>query len=69
MNIRYIPGIPEILTLIFVILKLTHYIDWSWFWVLSPILLVTVIFGIPVILIWSLVGLCIFAGYRIKEKK
>ena len=25
------------LTLVFVILKLTDVIDWSWFWVLSPL--------------------------------
>ncbi len=30
-------GIAEILTLIFVILKLTGFINWSWGWVLSPI--------------------------------
>ena len=29
-------GITEVLTLIFVILKLLNKIDWSWFWVLSP---------------------------------
>jgi len=29
----------SILTLIFVLCKLTHYIDWSWWWVLSPILI------------------------------
>lgn len=28
-----------VLTLIFIVLKLTHYISWSWWWVLSPILL------------------------------
>lgn len=27
----------EILTLIFIILKLTKLIDWKWIWVLSPI--------------------------------
>lgn len=27
-----------ILTLIFITLKLTGYIDWSWWWVLSPAL-------------------------------
>lgn len=25
-----------LLTVLFIGLKLTHYIDWSWFWVLSP---------------------------------
>ena len=26
-----------LLTLVFIVLKLTHYIDWSWVWVLSPL--------------------------------
>ena len=30
-------GFPELLTLVFIVLKLTHYIDWSWLWVLSPL--------------------------------
>jgi len=30
-------GLTTILTLIFVILKLTGNIDWSWWWVVSPI--------------------------------
>lgn len=30
-------GITTILTLIFVVLKLTDTIDWSWWWVVSPI--------------------------------
>lgn len=25
-----------LLTIVFIVLKLTHYIDWSWWWVLSP---------------------------------
>jgi len=29
-------GLAEVLTLIFVTLKLTDGIDWSWWWVLSP---------------------------------
>lgn len=29
----------ELLTLAFIILKLTGKIDWSWWWVLSPILI------------------------------
>lgn len=28
---------PEALTLVFVTLKLTGVIDWSWWWVLSPL--------------------------------
>ena len=30
-------GFIGMLTILFVGLKLTGYIDWSWFWVLSPI--------------------------------
>jgi hypothetical protein len=29
-------GILGILGLIFITLKLTHFIDWSWLWVLAP---------------------------------
>lgn len=29
-------GIPEVLTIIFVILKLTEHIDWSWWLVFAP---------------------------------
>lgn len=31
-------GIAEILTIIFVVLKLVGVISWSWFWVLSPMI-------------------------------
>lgn len=30
-------GFMGVLTILFIALKLTHYIDWSWWWVLSPI--------------------------------
>lgn len=30
-------GICDVLTLIFIVLKLTHIIDWSWVWVLCPL--------------------------------
>ena len=33
-------GILEVLTVIFVVLKMTGNIDWSWFWVFSPLILV-----------------------------
>lgn len=46
--------IPTVLFLIFLVLKLTHYIDWSWGWVFSPLWiavgLVTVILVIFLIL-------------------
>jgi hypothetical protein len=30
-------GLGTILFLIFLVLKLTHNIDWSWWWVFSPL--------------------------------
>jgi len=32
-------GFTGLLTIAFIVLKLTHYIDWSWWWVLSPMLI------------------------------
>jgi len=32
-------GFLGMLTILFIGLKLTKYIDWSWWWVLSPILI------------------------------
>lgn len=30
-------GFAGLLTIVFITLKLTHYIEWSWWWVLAPI--------------------------------
>lgn len=32
-------GFTGLLTILFIALKLTHVIDWSWFWVLSPLVI------------------------------
>ena len=37
-------GLLEALTLIFVVLKLMSIIDWSWFWVLSPLIFAVVLY-------------------------
>ena len=31
-------GFIGLLTIVFIVLKLTGYITWSWFWVLSPLI-------------------------------
>ena len=37
----------SVLFFIFLIMKLTHYIDWSWWWVTAPLWLpITVVLGI-----------------------
>jgi hypothetical protein len=30
-------GFPGLLTVVFIVLKLTDYINWSWVWVLAPL--------------------------------
>lgn len=35
--------LPEMLTLIFIILKLCHTINWSWWFILMPFLLAVII--------------------------
>lgn len=47
----------SLLTLLFVYFKLTHVINWSWWWVFSPVLISTAIglFIIAVILILWLI--------------
>jgi len=48
-------GYVSLITIILVILKLTNVINWSWFWVLSPIWLTGVIglgFAVGVLFVW-----------------
>lgn len=54
-------GFISVLTLIFVVLKLTNNISWSWIWVLSLI-------WISIILIILIFGIILVAG-RIKKGK
>lgn len=54
-------GFSGLLTVLFIGLKLTGNIDWSWLWVLSPL---WISFGISV-LVWVLVTIAI----SIVEKK
>lgn len=52
-------GFAGMLTILFIGLKLTNYVDWSWLWVLSPIWISFAIF--------ALILLVIFAIYIIGE--
>ncbi len=44
-------GLSGMLTVLFVGLKLTNYIDWSWWWVLSPLWIPIVVILIAAILL------------------
>ena len=43
-------GFTGLLTIVFIVLKLTNYITWSWWWVLSPIW-ITILFWLSLFLI------------------
>jgi hypothetical protein len=53
-NKRATLGIADVLTIVFVVLKLIGVIEWSWIWVLSPIwisvILILVVWGIYAII-------------------
>ncbi len=57
-------GFLGMLTLLFVGLKLTNYINWSWWWVISPALIP---FGLAAILL-LLSGVCGLLGSYLTRK-
>jgi hypothetical protein len=48
-------GIVGVLTIVFVVLKLTNNIDWAWIWVLSPLWI-----GLSLAVVGSLFAIAIF---------
>lgn len=58
-----LPGLPVLLSLIFMILKLCNIITWSWFWVFSPII---ISFGLGIALVLlALLIMIIFGSIRL----
>mgnify|MGYP003297789105 CR=1 FL=1 len=51
MEIKLDITVPTILLIIFITLKLTRIITWSWFWVLSPIW----IYGILILILFAII--------------
>ena len=49
-------GFPGLLTVLFIGLKLTGYINWPWLWVLSP-LIITFSIGLLIILAFIILAL------------
>ena len=45
----------ELLTIVFITLKLTNFIDWSWWWVLSPLWITVAIVITIIALVWAYV--------------
>ena len=55
-------GFFGLLTLIFITLKLTGYIDWSWWLVLAPLF-------IPVIIIFTILVIMLVMGARVRQRR
>ena len=49
-------SIVTLLTLVFVVLKLTHVIGWSWWWVLSP-LWISAAIAVVFVIVWTIVAI------------
>ncbi len=62
-------GILEVLFVVFLTLKLTGNITWSWFWVLSPLLIPWRVIGVILVfagVIWAVAGILDAIGNRRK---
>jgi len=55
-------GFFGLLTLIFITLKLTGYIDWSWWLVLMPLF-------VPVIIIFAILVIMFALGARVRQRR
>jgi Flp pilus assembly protein TadB len=55
-------GFFGLLTIVFITLKLTNYIDWSWWWVLSPLF-------VPVIIIFAILVIMLVMGARVRQRR
>lgn len=63
-------GFSSLLTVLFIGLKLTHYINWSWWWVLSPLWIsAAIVIGlVVVVLLIALLAAYIRKTLILKEK-
>jgi len=50
-------GFTSLLAIVFITLKLTNVIDWSWWWVLSPLWIPAVILAIAFIIVFAVISL------------
>lgn len=54
-------GFAGLLTIVFITLKLTGVIAWSWLWVLSPL---WISFALLVVILAAMFGIALFVGRR-----
>jgi hypothetical protein len=56
-----------ILTLIFITLKLTHFINWSWWWVLAPMWVPVAFFLFVLLMI--MIGVALGGKLTVRKRK
>ena len=56
-------GFCEVLTIVFVVLKLVGTIDWSWFWVLSPMLVAALMY-LALVAVWVVIAINNTRGFK-----
>lgn len=54
------PGILSILLVAFIVLKLCGVITWSWWWVLSPLLIPLLV----IFIVFTIIGVMIFIKFK-----
>lgn len=47
-------GFTGLLTIVFIVLKLCHVIEWSWLWVLAPLWISTIL-GLIIVIIYAVI--------------
>lgn len=55
---------PSLLAVLFIGLKLTNTIDWSWWWVLSPLFITVAVCGVLLSMVFVLAFVGAIAGDR-----
>lgn len=60
-------GVPGLLGIVFIVLKLCGVISWSWWWVLAPFWIPFVLFFGVLIIALALYALVCHTGKKIKE--
>lgn len=63
-HVQTLPSLPVLLFITFLVLKLTGYISWSWWWVTAPLWLP---FGVVVVICGIVMGAAIF--WAVLERK
>ena len=60
-------GVVSIVQIIFIVLKLTGNISWSWWWVLSPIWIPAALFFAVFLLVFIVITFLLLFGFKSEE--